>query len=222
MHFQLGIFFSFLPFNGKIETVWCPRKQLCAFHEALQTANALFRGSPIPTCLPWPWPGCERWSSLLWLPEGHPREWQMSVPEGDCIHILAVCIGWFLKSLVGFFSFCKFAIYVEKLKCHSYVYEKLYEMRYAHRILKKKQQKPPTTPHYKKHLVSSGRWHGTEVSACRLSTVLFFPLSPLSSFFVLCLSFSCFSVAGKADKTREGAGWQMGPYSAWGEASKCP
>lgn len=141
MHFQLGIFFSFLPFNGKIETVWCPRKRLCAFHEALQTANALFRGSPIPTCLPRPWPGCERWSSLLWLPEGHPREWQMSVPEGDCIRILAVCIGWFLKSLVGFFSFCKFAIYVEKLKCHSYVYEKLYEMRYAHRILKKKKTK---------------------------------------------------------------------------------
>lgn len=145
----------------------------------------------------------------------------MSVPEGDCIRILAVCIGWFLKSLVGFFSFCKFAIYVEKLKCHSYVYEKLYEMRYAHRILKKKTKTSNHTSLQKTfsvlRQVTWNRGVSLQVKHCP-----FFPLSPLSSFFVLCLSFSCFSVAGKADKTREGAGWQMGPYSAWGEASKCP
>lgn len=41
---------------------------------------------------------------------------------------------------------------MEKLKCHSYVYEMLYEMRYAHGILKNSNHTA-----LEKHLASSGR-----------------------------------------------------------------
>lgn len=172
MHFPLGVFlFSpFFRWIGKRKRVWRPRKRLRAFHEAIQKRECTFprllqpgRGCTEPAQPGGSW---ERWRDLLWLQKGHVCEWQMSLPEGGCVHVLWVCIGPFLKSLVvSFFffffffsSFCKFAIYMEKLKCHSYVYEMLYEMRYAHGILKNSNHTA-----LEKHLASSGRWPGIRV-----------------------------------------------------------
>lgn len=111
MHFPLGVFlFSpFFRWIGKRKWVWRPRKRLRAFHEPVQKRECTFprllqpgRGWTEPTQ---PRGGWERWRDLLWLQKGHVCEWQMSLPEGGCVHVLWVCIGPFLKSLVVSFFF---------------------------------------------------------------------------------------------------------------------
>lgn len=124
MHFPLGVFlFSpFFRWIGKRKWVWRPRKRLRAFHEPVQKRECTFprllqpgRGWTEPTQ---PRGGWERWRDLLWLQKGHVCEWQMSLPEGGCVHVLWVCIGPFLKSLVVSFFFFFSLLFLQI--CHLY------------------------------------------------------------------------------------------------------
>lgn len=124
MHFPLGVFlFSpFFRWIGKRKRVWRPRKRLRAFHEAIQKRECTFprllqpgRGCTEPAQPGGSW---ERWRDLLWLQKGHVCEWQMSLPEGGCVHVLWVCIGPFLKSLVVSFCFFFFLFFLQI--CHLY------------------------------------------------------------------------------------------------------